>query len=185
MSTKHYGGAGDLRERPEILELKQTENGWSWEPVRKTWAAAELSTRKNVWSVHGIGAAGVEFIMRRQSLSLDHALRWKGQHCLITSIMPMGFNRLKVNAALVVLAQCEDKYFGTKFPGIVTEEYHRHEQLEPMAINVLRHVLVTPKCITLKPGKLVTVDGVDCPILTAHLFDPHQNEYVLERKVDL
>ena len=124
--------------------------------------------------------------MRRQPLTLEHALNWKGQHCFITSITPWGLNHIKVEAALVEITECENKYRAVKFPGIITEEYHRHEQLEPQAINTLRHVLVTPKCIELTPGKLVEV-GDENPwnILTAHLLDPRKNEYIIERVKDL
>lgn len=177
--------AGQLRERPELLTLTQTDTGWEWTPTRKIWAAAELTTRKNLWSVHGIGATGVSFTLRRQTLTLGQALRWKGQHCFITSIAPFGRNHITVEAALVEISQCEDKYTGTMFPAAMTEEYRRHEQEEPYATNILRHVLVTPKCIELIPGRLVEVDGESWHILTAHLLDPNRNEYVIERVVDL
>lgn len=177
--------AGDLRERPEILKLEKAEDGFAWQTVRKTWASAELSVRKNVWSVHGIGATGVTFLMRRQALNLEHALCWNGQHCFLTSITPYGRNHIKVEAALVEISACENKYEDIKFPAVMTEEYHRHDQLVPQAINTLRHVLVTPKCIVLTPGKKVEVDGITWPILTAHMLDPQKNEYIIERTVDL
>lgn len=186
MSEQKYKDAGELRERPVVLHLQGADGSYEWQPVRKTWASAELSVRKNVWSVHGIGATGVTFIMRRQPLTLDNALRWKGQHCFITSITPWGRNHIKVEAALVVVTECENRHEGVKFPGIITEEYHRHEQLVPQAINILHHVLVTPKCIELTPGKLVEVgDTGPWNILTAHLLDPHKNEYIIERAKDL
>lgn len=177
--------AGELRERPEILHLVKGDEGYFWEALRKTWASAEYSVRRNNFSNHGIGATGVTFLMRRQDLSPEHALRWKGNHCFITSIVPHGRNHIKVETALVKIVACENKYENLKFPAVMTEEYHRHDQLEPQAINTLRHVLVTPKCIVLKPGKLVDVEGADWPILTAYLLDPNKNEYVIERTVDL
>lgn len=181
---KEYINAGELDERVELLTLKESGGSYAWVEDRRPWAKVELSTRKNVWSVHGIGATGVVLTMRRQPISLGNALRWRGHHCHITSISPRGSNHLTVEAALTVVQSCEDKYTGTRFPGVMTEEYHRHEQLEPMAINVIRHVLVTPKCIELTPGKLICVNGTDWPILTAHLLDPRQNEYIIERRVD-
>ena len=180
---------GRLNDRVDVLELRETKDAagkaWAWETIRRTWAKAELMTKANVYSVHGLGAAGVTFTLRRQPLDLDNALRWRGQHCLITAIQPLGRLDLTVEAALVVLSRCEDRYTGTKFPAIMTEKYLAHQQLEPMAINNLRHVLVTPKCIQLEPGKLVEVDGVSWPIRVPHLLDPHKNEYELERTVDL
>lgn len=177
--------AGELRERIEVLELQRTEKAYRWQPVRKSWAKAVLSNKRNHFSVHGIGAAGVTFTIRCQNLTLGHAFQHNGQHCFITGIFPEGRQHLRVEAALVVISQCEDKYTDTTFPGIVTEEYHRHDQLEPQAVNTLRHVLVTPKDILLTPGRLVDVDGVAWPILTAHLLDPWKNEYIIEKVVDL
>ena len=187
--TGTEGAAGRLRDRVEVLELKsasadapdQSEAGpaesrgegvssagvkmpqaWDWETVRRTWAQAGLMTRPNVYSVHGIGAAGVSFILRRQPLTPDSALRWRGQHCLITAIRPLG--RLYL---------------------AVTERYAGHRQEEPMALNTHRRVLVAPKAVRLAPGPLVEVDGVEWPILTHYELDPHKNEYTLERTVDL
>lgn len=180
---------GRLSDRVEVLELRETagETGavWAWKPVRRTWARAELSAKANVYSVHGLGAAGVSFTLRRQPLGLDSALWWRGQHCLITAISPLGRLYLTVDAALVVLSRCEDRYTGTRFPAVMTEKYLGRQQLEPLAVNTLRHVLVTPKAIELTPGRPVEVEGDSWPIQVAHLLDPHKNEYELERTVDL
>ena len=67
----------------------------------------------------------------------------------------------------------------------MTEKYLGHEQREPYAANVLRHVLVTPKAIALTPGQLVEVDGTPWPVTLAHTLDLWHNEYELEREVDL
>lgn len=187
---------GRLNDRVEVLEFRDvseldtqgdapTPKQWKWETVRRTWAQAELSTRPNVYSVHGVGAAGVTFTLRRQPLDLDSALLWKGQHCLITAIRPLGRLYLTVEAALVVLSQCRDPETGDTFPAVMTEKYVRHEQLEPMAVNKYRRVLVTPKAVRLTSGPLVEVDGVEWPIITPYELDPHKNEYAIERTVDL
>lgn len=191
---------GRLSERLEVLKFTQTapeadtQEGqdppvqpaaWGWETVRRTWARAELMKKTNVYSVHGIGAAGVTFTIRRQPLGLDSALRWQGQHCLITAIRPLGRLYLTVEAALVVLSRCRDPRTGESFPAVMTEEYVGHRQLEPMAVNIHRRVLVTPKAVRLTPGPLVEVDGTLWPVTTPHELDPHKNEYTLERTVDL
>lgn len=178
--------AGKLDERVLVLALQETaENVWRWVEIRKTWASVEQSTRRNNWSVHGIGTTGVTLTVRRQDITLGHALQWRGQHCFITSLLPFGRNHLKVEAALVAVAECVDKASGLQFPGNMTEKYLGHEEREPYDVNMLRHVLVTPKAIELKPGRLVEVDGTPWPILVAHTLDPWHNEYELEREVDL
>lgn len=181
---------GRLNDRVDVLAFRDCHEpdappAWEWERVRRTWAGAEPMTRPNVYSVHGLGVAGVTFTLRRQPLTLDNALRWRGQHCLITAIRPLGRLYLTVEAALVVLSQCKNPKTGETFPAVVTEEYVRHEQLEPMATNEHRRILVTPKAIQLKPGPLVELSGVEWPIITPYELDPHKNEYVLKRTVDL
>lgn len=181
---------GRLSERVEVLEIQNvsesdTPAAWEWQTVRRTWAQTELTAKTNIYSVHGVGAAGVSFTLRRQPLDLDSALRWKGQHCLITAIRPLGRLYLTVDAALVVLSQCRDPKTGETFPAVMTERYLGHQQLEPMAVNIHRRVLVTPKAVRLTPGPLVEVDGVPWPITTAYELDPHKNEYAIERTVDL
>jgi len=180
---------GRLSDRVNVLELVKTTGvsgtAWAWEPVRRTWAQAELMTRANVYSVHGLGAAGVTFTLRRQPMDLDSALWWRGQHCLITAIRPLGRLYLTVGAALVVLSQCRDPKTGETFPAVMTERYVGHRQEEPMATNTHRRVLVTPKAVRLMPGPLVEVDGAPWPITTPYELDPHKNEYELERTVDL
>lgn len=189
MSKTDAVEVGRLNDRVEVLELRSASvappQTWAWERVRRTWAGAELMTRPNIYSVHGLGAAGVMFTLRRQPLDLDSALWWRGQHCLITAIRPLGRLYLTVEAALVVLSQCRSPRTGETFLAVMTEKYVRHEQLEPMATNEHRRVLVTPKAVRLAPGPLVEVDGVEWPILTPYELDPHKNEYILGRTVDL
>lgn len=180
-----YIDAGALNERIEVLELQKVGSTYQWQRARRSWAKAVLTMKRNNFSVHGIGAAGITFTIRRQELTLGHAIRWRGQHCFITGILPMGRLHLVVEAALVEITACGDRYTGGSFPGIVTEQYLGHQQLEPMAINTLRHVLVTPKPIALTPGKLVDVAGTPWPIRVAHILDPWKNEYEIERVVDL
>lgn len=170
---------------PDAPEPEPVASQWAWERVRLTWAQAELMTKTNVYSVHGLGAAGVSFALRRQPLTLANALRWRKQHCLITAIRPLGRNYLTVEAALVVLSRCRNPRTGETFPAVMTEKYVGHQQLEPMAVNTHRRVLVTPKAVRLVPGPLVEVDGVEWPITTRYELDPHKNEYELERTVDL
>lgn len=185
MAGSGYVETGTLDERISVLKLVQSGTTYQWSVLRRSWARSELSTRKNVYSVHGIGATGVTFTVRRQNLKLDHAIGWRGHHCMITAIRPKGRMHLIVEAALVEVSDCEYVYTETKFPAIMTEKYLGHQQLEPYAVNVLQHVLVTPKAIELEPGRVVEVAGVKWPIQTAHLLDPWKNEYELAREVDL
>lgn len=182
-----YINAGELDTRLEVLQLtEKAPRQWEWTAVRRPWGKVALDTKqRNLFSASGLGARGAAILLRWQPLTLHHALKWGEQHLLITAIVPQGRGYLEVSAALVELTQCEDRYTGTSFPAVVTEKYHRHDQLEPQAVNVVQHVLVTPKAVELIPGRLVEVGGASWPIQTAQLLDPYKNEYVIERTVDL
>ena len=54
-----------------------------------------------------------------------------------------------------------------------------------MAVNPMRHILITHPAIDLKPGRLVEVDGESWPITMSHRLDLWKAEYELEREVEL
>ena len=185
-----YVDAGSLSERLELLELRQTaEQTWEWVPIRRIWAKVEQTTKTNLFSKVGVGARDAAVVIRRQSLTLHQALRWKGQHLFLTSITKRDRLHLDVQAALVDPVLCRDKTDdqepGAAFPGILTEKYAKWEQPEPYSINRLTYVLVAPKVIRLQRGGLVAVDGVNYEIQVAHTLDPYKNEYEIVRTEDL
>lgn len=187
MSTRHVG-AGSLSEPVQILDFRETEPGqWAWVPVRRAWAQVEQTARTNLFSKVGVGARDAAVVLRRQSLTLHQALSWKGQHLFLTSITDRGRMHLDVQAALVDLAECQADPVedGPHFPGVLTEKYVQHEQLEPLAVNTTAFVLVTPKAIDLEEGRLVDVAGTPYEVQTAHRLDPCKNEYEIVRKGDL
>lgn len=181
--------AGELRERITVLSFEQEETGFSWKPMRPLWADAALDTKRSLFSAVGIGTRGVTFTIREAPwLTLHQAFRWRGKHCFLTEIRPCGDSPgyWEIKAALVELAQCEDKLTGMGFfPAPLVEKYIRFEEDVPQSTNTVRCVLVTPKAIILKPGKLVEVNGITCPIRTAHVLDEFKNEFEVERRFDL
>lgn len=181
-------GAGDLKERVEVLELAAVEGGWAWESVRRTWAEAELTDRTNLFSKVGIGARDVRLVLRRQNLTLHNALRWKGQHLFLTSIVENIPGWLDVQAALVEPAACRGNVHrgenGPTFPGVLTEKYLRHEQDHPMATTTVCYVLVTPKAVEIEPKGLVEAGGTRYVVQVAHTLDGWKNEYEILRKGD-
>ena len=181
--------AGELRDRVELLELVETDGTFGWQVRKRTWAKAELSEKTNLFSKVGVGARQVVFTLRRQPLSLHEAIRWRGRHCFLTSIVPDGLGHLTVSAALVDLVPCvgcaNKTPRGPAFPGVLTEKYLKHDQETPMATNTLTYVLVTPKAIALEPGPLVEVAGTAYKVTVAHTLDEYKNEYEITRKGDL
>lgn len=184
--------AGKLSEQLEVLELRETESStWAWEAVRKTWGQVELDAgqRKNLFSTVGIGARNASLVLRRQDITLHNALHWKGRHLFLTAIIPRGRGHLDVTAALVrpetVRLVPDEGDQGVTFPGILTEKYLAHSQEWPMSVNDLELVLVVPKAITLRPGRLVECLGTAWEVLVPHELDEFKNEYEIGRRAEL
>ena len=183
--------AGKLRERLEVMELKEGPNGvWTWESVRKARGQVELNTvKKNLFSSVGIGARGAELVLRRQPLPLHQAILWGKQHLFLTAVLPEGRLHLRVQTALVTVDTItlkKDRNTEEKtFPGVLTEKYARHEQEWPMSVNELSLVLVVPKVVTLRPGTLVKARGALWEVLVPHELDEFKNEYEIGRRAEL
>lgn len=184
--------AGRLDQRLEVLELRETGPGiWTWETARKAWGQVEADDRqrRNLFSAAGTGARNVSLVLRRQALTLHNALRWKKQHLLLTAIAPLGRGHLEASAALVevetvrLVPDHEDQ--GMTFPGVLTEKYLVHRQEWPMSVNDLELVLVVPKAVNLRPGRLVECQGTAWEVLVPHELDPFKNEYEIGRRAEL
>lgn len=204
--------AGELSERLELLELRETESGtWEWVGIGRLWAQVEvdggnnLFSSKNLFSSVGIGARNAKLVLRTRPLTLHQALRWKEQHLFLTGITKLDRMHLSVQAALVEPVGClatrtEDtvgeagrptpaETMRLTFPGVLTEKYARYEREETHAEGETGYVLVTPKAITLKAGDLVTVregPGKDVYHVTVcHVLDPYKNEYEIACRGDV
>lgn len=198
--------AGDLSERLELLELRETEIGtWEWVRTGRLWAQVEVDGGKNLFSSVGIGTRNAKLVLRTRPLNLHQALRWKEQHLFLTGITKLDRMHLSVQAALVESVAClatrtEDtvgeagrpttaETMRLTFPGVLTEKYARYEREETHAEGETGYVLVTPKAITLKAGDLVTVQegpGKDVYHVTVcHVLDPYKNEYEIACRGDV
>lgn len=201
-----YIDAGKLGKPAQVLELQETAPGsWEWVLIRRAWASITVRDKLNLFSRVGIGARDAAVVVRRQPLTLHHALRSGGQHLFLTSIVPMGRNHMEVAAALVEPVQCVAKRYTTTvgegnrpqkheaapvtFPGVLTEKYVRHETEDTYARARRTLVLVTPKPIRLREGALVTVqEGPAAAVYnvqTCHVLDAYKNEYEMEYSRDV
>lgn len=179
----------NLNQTIQVLELKKTGDVYAWEKARGTWAAAEADIRNNLFSSVGVGARGVTFTIRKsRTLTLHNAFRWRGRFCFLTSIVDGDPGFQVVRAALCEPSECQkdaDKDpAGCRFPGVLTEKYVGHEQLDPHAEVTGDLVLVTPKAVTLAPGSWVTVGDRYFLARVPHELDPFKNEYEIRRRED-
>lgn len=167
---------------------------YRWESSGSLWVHGEQSGRSNIFAKSGIGTAGTVFILcRADTLTLHHALLWRGGHYLLTSIEQKNPVTAVINSAKVTVRDCaatrpvkvQDEKGRPKnvqtplanFPAVLTEKYLRAEQLEPQTAVESLMILVTPKAIDLKTGDLVTVEGVTYAVLICHLTGEWANEY--------
>ena len=198
--------AGDLDQRVQVLELQKEPTAYSWQAVGAVWAKAELDTRSNLFSSIGIGARGATFTVRsNRQLSLANAFLWRGQHCFLTSIIPLADSPgyVQVKAALVNTVTCTATWTprdikdalnrpieGTPetviFPAVLTEKYRKNEPEDVYRILTHQRILVTPKAITLQVGTVVQVqDGAAYTVRTVMDLDEWKNEYEIEHQEDV
>lgn len=180
-----------LKERLQVQRLlyDSDTDTYAWTEDRLIWAEAARDDRSNLFSSVGVGARGVTFTIRRSPrLTLRNAFRWRGRFCFLTAIMDGDPGFQTVKAALCEPSACrkdtDTEVPGCRFPGILTEKYVGHAQLDPHAEVTGDFVLVTPKPITLDPGSWVTVDGAYFLVRAPHELDPFKNEYEIQRKED-
>ena len=192
--------AGDLSERLELLELKETQpDTWEWVSSGRLWAQIAVDGGKNLFSSVGIGARNAKLMLRTRPLTLHQALRWRGQHLFLTSITKQDRMHLAVSAALVETVACKaqrsrsavdpdrnNRPVSTQlpelsFPGVLTEKYVRYESADTYASAKTLLVLVTPKAVDLLEGDLVTVtEGAakaTYNVQARHTLDAFKNEY--------
>ena len=191
--------AGELNNRVDILSLIKSGSAYAWQQSAAVWAKAERTERIAVFSAVGVGKRSVKLTLRRRLLTLDNAVRWKNQHGFLTDIVETPDSRyLEVTTALIEPISCSVTRETTtvdqttkrpsrsttstlSFPACLTEKYLGRAQSEPMAVDEVRYVLVTPKVIELKSGEVVTVGGKTYTVVALHTLDMYKNEYEISR----
>lgn len=191
-----------LSERADILTLREVGGGvqFSWVPQACTWCKSEPKTQGNIFSKIGISARTIVFTMYRRNITPKNALRWKGQFCFITDVVPDGIY-LIVTAALVQPTRCiaeriasktgdnnlvtEDEQPVVGFPGVLTEKYLNYSKDEPHNANEITFVLVTPKQVQLKSGDIVVTEECSYNVIACHTLDGYKNEYEIRRKKEV
>lgn len=190
---------GILRERGEILTLFPISGGFEWKMDRKIWISVKETGKKNLFSGVGVGAAGVEILMRETDLTLHNAIRWRRQHYFLTNIQEEGIHPVyyKVQAARITpktVTQYRmktewgennrpiNKYLPLQtFPACVTEKYVKSSEQDSHVETEAQLAAVTPKVIEAKAGDLFEIEGKKYRVMTAHLQDEFKNEYIIQR----
>jgi len=196
-----------LTEKIEILTLAQDDDTGdiAWAPARKRWASVEVDTRRNIFSIVGVGTRGATVTIRPDPrLTLNQAISWNGQFLHLTDIrLNQERDRQEIKAAIcnpvILTAKPQDrtgrdplnrpevvKQPSFTFPGILTELYFRNTPDDVYRVETLQRALVTPKSIQLRAGDLVSAEGEPAyTVRQAMDLDPWKNEYVIERREDI
>ena len=134
-----------------------------------------------------------------RGLTLHHALRWRGEHLFLTSIIRAADRtRLEVKTAvcqpITFTAEPQsrkgrdelnrptvEKVAAYTFPGVLTELYRRElEDEEVPDADIVRRVVVTPKEIVLRKGDVIRhPDGTAYPVQRVLDMDEFKNEYMI------
>lgn len=192
---------GKLRARGTLLRLSG-EADLTWEPLRSIWLSGAETGRKNLFSKVGIGAAGAEFLVRQQDLTLNDAIFWSGQHYFLTDLTKEGWHPVyfKLQAARVtpqLAAVLRDTIHRDKlgrpirkeqpigsFPACLTEKY-LGSSAEPSHIEQTeRLIAVAPKAAQYLAGDLFVIGGQKYRVMVVHALEDYKNEYEIERVLD-
>ena len=193
---------GELRERAEILVLKETDGVYQWEKEKAVWCRYKETGKKNLFSKVGVGAAGAEILLREMPLDLTRAMRVRGQFLFLTDIQREGTapRFWKVRAAMVTPAIAavsrqragisENGYPENRVervavcPVCLTEKYLRNSDEKAAVESTVCLVAVAPKALACIPGDRMEIDGAVYRVEVCHTLEPYKNEYEIERVED-
>jgi len=196
--------AGEFGQQVEILELVELEpDNYSWQAVKKLWAKTEHQTARTIFTINTVMQRSTKFtIWALPELTLHHAIFVSdgNTHYYLADINKDTPGIYVLTALTVVPITCIAERTKTVtgdynrpevvklppvvFPGVLAEKYIRQTQEEPMSYTEARHILVTPKVITLDIGELVHIVGKPHEIVVFHGLDPYRNEYEILRRSD-
>lgn len=192
---------GNLRERGTLLRINGTSN-LQWEELAGLWMQVKETGRKNLFSKVGIGADGVEILIRSRDITLHDAIRWNGRHYFLTNIseegtapvylkiqaarvnpMPVTVWRDKVEKGALNQPVRAPEQIGS-FPGCITEKYLASRGEESHIESEIRLVAVAPKAALYRAGDLFEISGEKFRVMVVHNLENWKNEYEIQRIED-
>jgi len=187
---------GKMNDWAAVQLLRRRGKTYDWCKVGNVAVRSEQSSKSNIFSAFGLAAKTVVFTMRTRPLTLHHAILWRGNHCLITSIEELDRNYIKVTTAVVQLVQCQktrlipgqgedelnrplqDREETISFPAVLTERYQRADRQWPNDMIIGNMLLVVSKHVPLlRAGDVIILpDARKYEVHLAHTTDPYKNE---------
>lgn len=192
---------GKLRDRVTLLRLTGGAD-LTFAPAAQVWAQVRETGRKNNFAKVGIGADGVEILLREREITLHDAVLWNGCHYFLTDIAKEGNHPVywKVQAARVPCRTAEVYRYRTSrgeagypvntleqlgsFPACLTEKYLGSREEASHMENETRLVAVAPKAAAYQAGDLFEIGGKKYRVMVAHDLEDWKNEYEIQRVED-
>lgn len=192
---------GKLRDRVTLLRLTGGAD-LAFAETAQAWAQVRETGRKNNFAKIGIGADGVEIVLREREITLHDAILWNGCHYFLTNITREGTAPvcLKIQAARVPCRTAEAYRYRTSrgktgypvntperlgsFPACLTEKYLGSREETSHMENETRLVAVTPKAAAYQVGDLFEISGKRYRVMVVHDLEDWKNEYEIQRVED-
>ena len=176
-----------MRSRIGVMDYRMTENGYAWVENRKIWGAVERVYQRAPFSNYAVYAARSAEVVTAAGVCWEEGMCIDGEYGMISKIVPQGHFKQKITVVFLPLRHCFTVGASGKvrFQAVMGEKYVRHEQREPMAVNVAAYVLITPKVMCLQAGKIVEVEGESYVVLAEHTAGEVRNEYEIAKTKDL
>ena len=193
---------GELRERAEILTLKETDGIYRWEKEKAVWCRYQETGKKNLFSKVGVGAAGAEILLREMPVDLTRAMRVRGQFLFLTDIRREGTaprgSKGQAAQGTPVTATVSRQRAGigengypentvetvAECPVCLTEKFLRSSDETAAVESTARLVAVAPKVLVCIPGDRMEIGGDTYRVEVCHTLEPYKNEYEIERVED-
>lgn len=192
---------GKLRDRVTLLRLTGGAD-LAFAPAAQVWAQVRETGRKNNFAKVGIGADGVEIVLREREITLHDAILWNGCHYFLTNIAKEGVHPvyLKIQAARVPCRTAEATRYRTfrgetgqpvntlerlgSFPACLTEKYLGSREEPSHMENETRLVAVAPKAAAYQAGDLFEISGKRYRVMVVHDLEDWKTEYEIQQVED-
>lgn len=182
-----------------FMKVCAYENG-RWVEKRSIYAAYTHSDRA-IFSKYAQAIEGAVVTMRRINIDRHMAIRYCGNHYLITDIDDTAPGLLTLQLARVLLRSIGVRRTTTTmdelnrpvdtesepyapFQAVISDAYERWQRERPNFELSGGRILTTPKCIELLAGDIVSCQDCKYAVRASHMESEFSNDYEMERLDD-
>lgn len=191
---------GEFNEKIKILALNLIDSTYQWTTSTEIWAKAERFNSNRISAILGPGKKSVKFIMRKCSISLNSAILWDEEYCLLTDVVEVDRMYYEVTAIITELKTCVAAITSTRlnslnrpvtssistltFPACMLEKYTKNSQSKPMIRIEMHYILVVPAAIELEVGGTIEIEDTTYEVWATRFLSVYKNEYEIRIRGD-